>query len=213
MYIYYFNTCFYIYTTGTCADTRVFSEDEDGSQTPLLDLLFDLFPPWKARPGGSEQCGSGSWRDALALGGCARHPPPTPHPHPRFLTPQTGVGMGRRALANGLFNNASCALAAPPAPASCEENLPHYPASITHPRGSTELKEIFYDPTLRYVLLKAEHRPPLPHSSDQRLCWFFSPFPLKLFLLSLLFPKHPTAWVGCKGGPGSPGRGGKEATG
>lgn len=58
-------------------------------------------------------------------------------------------------------------------PASREESLPHYRASITHPRGSTELKEIFYDPTLRYVLLKAEHRPPLPHSSDQRLCCFF----------------------------------------
>lgn len=79
-------------------------------------------------------------------------------------------------LANGLFNNPSSAL---PPPASCEESLPHYPASITHPRGSTELKEIFYDPTLRYVLLKAEHRPPLPHSSDQRLCWvfFFPSFP------------------------------------
>lgn len=29
---------------------------------------------------------------------------------PCFCTPQTGVGMGRRPLANGLFNNASRAL-------------------------------------------------------------------------------------------------------
>lgn len=31
----------------------------------------------------------------------------------------------------------------------------HYRAAITLPHGSTELKEIFYDSTLRYVLLKA----------------------------------------------------------
>lgn len=92
-----------------------------------------------------------------------------------FLPPKMGWGQEGQHLQACL--QMAClttpAVLSPPPPASCEESLPHYPASITHPRGSTELKEIFYDPTLRYVLLKAEHRPPLPHSSDQRLCWFF----------------------------------------
>lgn len=99
----------------------------------------------------------------------------------------TGLQMG------SLTNPAVLSL-----PASREESLPHYRASITHPRGSTELKEIFYDPTLRYVLLKAEHRPPLPHSSDQRLCCFFFP-PPKLSLLLLLFPKSPVCSRGRAG--------------
>lgn len=128
--------------------------------------------------------------------------------------PKMGMGTGRRALTALQMGCLTTPAALSLPPASREESLLHYPASLAHPRGSTELKEIFYDPTLRYVLLKAEHRPPLPHSSDQRLCWFFfSPSSLPSQALELLFPKHPTAPVGRRAGPGSPGRGGKYAMG
>lgn len=73
--------------------------------------------------------------------------------------------------------------------ASREESLLHYPASITHPHGSTELKEIFYDAMLHYVLLKAEHRPPLPHSSEQRLCWAFFIPPSQVLAAVTVVPK------------------------
>lgn len=175
-------------------------------------MPFDLFPPPKAPPGGVKQCGPGSWgppgthgrRDVLWLYGGVHGPP--------LSAPQNGMARGRRAL-TGLQMGCLTTPAVLSPLASCEESLPHYPASITHPHGSTELKEIFYDPTLRYVLLKAEHQPPLPHSSDQRLCCFFFPLPPKLLLPSLLFPRHPIAWVGCRAGPGSPGRGGQQAMG
>lgn len=114
---------------------------------------------------------------------------------PYLPAPQTGLEMERRALPCFQMGCLTTPAALTP-PASREENLPHYPASLTQPRGSTELKEIFYDPTLRYVLLKAEHRPPLPHSSDQRL-WYFSLCPFfRTPELFLSFLKHPAAWLG-----------------